>query len=94
MEIEAVVNHGEDFAFYQVIAERDGIYQAQLLRFYGSPESAPPKEITLIRGVRKWLGSCSIPQLVNDLGSVIETLQPLDERVLDRKRDETTSPES
>ena len=94
MEIEAVVNYGEDFAFYQVRAERDGIYQAQLLRFYGSPESAPPTEITLVRGIRKWVGSCSIPQLVNDLGSVIETLLPQDANLLHRKRDETTSPES
>lgn len=93
MDIEAVVNYRDDFAYYQVLGNGDGVYQAHLLRFYGSPESMPPDEITLVRGIRKWVGSCSIPQLVNDLGGVIETFLPKEENVLSRKRDETSSPE-
>ena len=93
MEIEAVVNYRNEFAFYELRPESEGVYQARLLRFYGSPESTPPKEITLVRGVRKWVGSCPVPQLVNDLGRVIETLMPLDKKVQQRKRIETTSPE-
>jgi hypothetical protein len=94
MEMEAVVLYREEFARYRVIPERQGVYQAQLVKYYGNPASAPPEQIVLVRGVRKWIGSYPMPELLNDLGRVIETTLPQNERVLNRKGGEPTNPDA
>ena len=72
MLTQVVVSYGEHFALYELYAEKDGVYNAELVRFYGSPEAAPPKEILLVKGVRKWIGYPGLPELLNELGKAIE----------------------
>ena len=94
MGLEVVVCYRDEIALYSVESEKQGIYQAQLVRFHGSPENTPPEEITLTRGVRKWLGSHYLPDLLNAIGSVIETTLPPSERVLNRQGNEPTNPKA
>ena len=94
MLTQVVVSYGEHFALYELYAEKEGVYNAELVRYYGSPESSPPKEILLVKGVRKWIGYPGVPQLLNELGKAIEytkldrTINPL------RLKGEPTNPEN
>ena len=73
MMLEAVVSYGEHFARYHLFSESEGVYQAELVTFYGSPDAAPPEQVLLVRGVRKWIGHPVIPELLNELGQAIES---------------------
>lgn len=94
MVLEAVVSFGEHFALYHLTSEREGVYQAELVKFYGSPEVAPPRQVLLVKGVRKWIGHPGIPELLNDLGQAIESSLPEREAPPQRLRGEPTNPDS
>jgi hypothetical protein len=92
--LEAVVSYGNDFALYHLFPEQEGVYHAELIRFYGSADAEPPpKQILLVKGVRKWIGNFDLPELLNELGQAIETSLPENERVLNHfKKDHSTNP--
>lgn len=94
MLLEAVVSYGEHFALYHLSSEQEGVYHAELVKFYGSPETAPPKQILLVKGVRKWIGYPGIPQLLTDLGQAIDSSIPDREKAPQRFRGEPTNPDS
>lgn len=94
MLLEAVVSFGEHFALYHLSSECEGVYQAELVKFYGSPDTAPPQLVLLVKGVRKWIGHPGIPELLNDLGQAIESNLPEREIVPQRFRGEPTNPDS
>lgn len=51
---------------------RRGIYDAHLERYEGPCGVTPPQDITLVRGVRRWVGSYEESYLVQELGRAIE----------------------
>jgi hypothetical protein len=91
MELSAVVKHQGALAYYTVLPENQGIYHARLVRYYGSPDSAPPERLLLVKGVRRWLGSCERQDLLDDIGHIIESRIPTPERV-SRTNSEPTNP--
>ena len=94
MLLEAVVSYGEHFALYHLSSESEGVYQAELVKFYGSPnEAAPPEQVLLVKGVRKWIGHPVIPELLNDLGQAIESSLQDREKVAQHIKGEPTNPD-
>ena len=94
MKLEAVVNIEGDAAHFHVSPRAPGMYQAELVRFTGRPDTAPPSRIILVRGVRQWAGSCDNEVLLNQLGQAIEGAvadAPIFKKERDRGR--STSPE-
>lgn len=72
MELEAVVTYLGEQAHYAVTPETGGIYQARLIRYEGPDVITPPETVTLVRGVRHWVGSTAESYLVDELGKAIE----------------------
>jgi hypothetical protein len=72
MELNANVKYGNGSACYIIRKENPGIYYAHLVYFDGHQKSAPPQNITLIRGIRQWKGSLDDRELLNELGKIIE----------------------
>ena len=91
MELSAVVKHQGALAYYTVSTENQDIYHARLVRYYGSPESAPPDRLLLVKGVRRWLGSCEKQELLDEIGHIIESRMPTSERT-SRINSEPTNP--
>lgn len=77
MEFDANVKYGKGSACFRVRKENPGIYYADLVYFDGDKKKTPPKTITLVRGIRQWTGSCEDPELLNELGKIIEELYHL-----------------
>ena len=94
MLLEAVVSYGEHFALYHLSLEREGVYHAELVKFYGSPQAAPPQQVLLVKGVRKWIGNPGIPELLNDLGQAIDSSLPQREQTPQRLSGEPTNPDN
>ena len=59
-------------AHYGVTQENEGIFLAQLIRYDGRPDHAPPVKITLVKGLSHWSGSSERDELVDDLGEIID----------------------
>lgn len=78
MEWKAVVRFSGDPAHYVIASERSGIYHARLLKFEGAPGVTPPKNILLVRGVRRWNGSYEGQEFIDELGRAIESRQRID----------------
>lgn len=72
MELEAEVDFLGSRAHYAVSRETNGVYNARLVRYDGPSGVTPPERITLVYGVRRWVGSYDEPYLVQELGNVIE----------------------
>ncbi len=73
MVINAVVPFEEGLAHYIVSPESNGIYQAKLVDFQGVAQKQPPKEVILVKGYRQWSGSYDRQELLNQIGSIIES---------------------
>jgi hypothetical protein len=67
---EVKYKHGS--AYFSINRENPGIYLARLVHYSGRKSEAPPSEISLIRGIRYWTGSCEDKALLNQLGKTIE----------------------
>jgi hypothetical protein len=72
MKLKAVVQFLGDRAHYSITQVKKGIYDAKLLRYEGSSGVTPPEAVTLVRGVRHWVGSYDEPYFVDELGNAIE----------------------
>lgn len=72
MEVKVAIHYGDGLAHYVLTPEERGIYQARLLRWEGGRIAPPPREITLVRGLRHWVGSCDRPALLEALGRALE----------------------
>lgn len=72
MKLKAVVQFLGDRAHYSVTQVKKGIFDAKLLRYEGSSGVTPPEAVTLVRGVRHWVGSYDEPYFVDELGQAIE----------------------
>jgi len=72
MKLKAVVKMDEAVAHFAVSHKGPGMYHADLVRYNGNPEQAPPSRIILIRGVRQWTGSTDNDELLNKIGREIE----------------------
>lgn len=72
MDLEAIVKHGNGRAGFRIHRESPGIYNASLMFFDGDLKSTPPHKITLVRGIRQWAGSYEHPDLLSELGKIIE----------------------
>jgi hypothetical protein len=59
-------------AHFNIDSDCSGIYYAHLLDYQGVSEENPPTEITLMRGIRKWTGSCNDGTLLFNIGTCIE----------------------
>jgi hypothetical protein len=72
MDLKANVKYGNGFAGFEIRKESPGVYYASLVYFNGDGKKNPPREITLVKGVRQWTGSHDDTDLLNELGRVIE----------------------
>ncbi|HEY0731886.1 MAG TPA: hypothetical protein VGD33_05680 [Chitinophagaceae bacterium] len=72
MVVRAVVKYRGALAHYGVNQENEGIYQAQLIRYDGRPDHAPPVKITLVKGLNHWSGSSEREELVDEIGEIID----------------------
>ena len=78
MELLATVQFYGDPAHYAVTLEREGIYNARLLTYEGPNIMAPPDNVILVRSVRKWSGSYSEQDFIEELGRAIDERQRSD----------------
>ena len=67
-------------AHFKIRRDNAGIFYAYLIRYEGNPLEAPPEEITILRGIRQWTGSCNDDLLLSRLGKIIEErlMNPMD----------------
>lgn len=75
MELTAVVQYAGNLAHYTITPESAGIYHARLLKYEhadGADGATPPLSVTLVRGVRHWVGSTEEQHFVDQLGKAIE----------------------
>jgi hypothetical protein len=72
MEMSAAVEFRGALAHFRIRKDNAGIYFAHLLRYEGNPFESPPEEITILRGVRQWTGSCNDDLLLSRLGKIID----------------------
>jgi hypothetical protein len=72
MKLQISVPFNGALAYYEVFAERDGIYQAQLVGCQGKAPVAPPETLTLTRSVRRWVGSSERPELIDRIGQELD----------------------
>ncbi len=75
MELTAIVQFYGDPAHYVVTIEGDGIFNARLMGYEGPNIIAPPDNIILVRSVRKWSGSYSEKDFIEELGRAIDERQ-------------------
>lgn len=98
MKLDAIVKIYDNVAHFTVSPAGRGVYIAFLSGYQGSPEQSPPEEIVLVRGLRHWAGSCDNPDLIRELGEVIDAMSedaPIFKRdgEQERKREGSGSPE-
>ena len=72
MEVIAVVQFAGNQAQYTITPENYGIYHARLQTFEGKEGPVPPLSVTLVRGVRHWVGSSDNNHFINELGNAID----------------------
>lgn len=72
MEMTAVVQYAGNLAQYTITPENNGIYNARLQTYEGKEGPVPPLSITLVRGIRHWVGSFNDPYMVDALGKAID----------------------
>jgi hypothetical protein len=83
MELLVSVNFRGALAHFKIRVETSGICFATLERYDGDKYKSPPKEITLMRGVRQWTGSNDDQFLLFELGKAIDDRlreSPIEER--------------
>jgi len=98
VKIETTIKIKKATAHYTLAPAGPGMYYADLQKFSGKPENAPPSRILLVRNVRQWSGSIENTALLNQLGQVIDTMAekaPIFKEVSPRRRakQNNTSPE-
>jgi len=74
VKLEAIVKLESGMAEFVIAPEGRGIYRADLVKYEGQPEFAPPQRIILTRGIRRWTGSCDREDLLGELGQMIDRL--------------------
>jgi hypothetical protein len=72
MGIEAIIHYRGYYACYRIKKEAENIYLANLKRYDGGVHDFPPVTITLTKGIRHWIGSSHINDLLQDLGEIID----------------------
>ena len=72
MEMNATVVYKGSLAYFSIKRESPGIYLAELVYHNRHKNQAPPRKITLARGIRQWTGSHEDPSLLEQLGKKIE----------------------
>ena len=71
MPFTVVVYYRGGLAHYSVLG-RDGVFQIHLQRYDGKERLAPPPHIILVRGELNWSGNIHEPDLIKDLGNLID----------------------
>ena len=61
-------------AHYTITEEEEGVFLARLQHFSGLSDEAPPVQILLMRGIRRWIGSLDNPEVLEALGHAIDTM--------------------
>jgi hypothetical protein len=79
MKVTASVEFKGGTAHFAIRSANSGIYHANLLRYEGNTFDTPPNEVTIIRGVRQWTGSCNEDLQIEKLGEVIAEGLPVNE---------------
>ena len=71
-EFEANISVGDGQAYFQILEDGSGLYNAKLLSYTGTSDKLTIKDVTLIRGIRDWAGSSDNVELHYLLGKAIE----------------------
>jgi hypothetical protein len=86
MELKVVVRFLEAHALYSVTPEGENVFHACLEKYEGAAGVQPPESILLVKGIRRWIGSCDNPSFINELGQAIDTEISTQEQVFFGKR--------
>ena len=73
MELKVKIKYKSAYAYYRIQREGAGIYTAYLISYDGEDIQMPPKEVTLLKGVRNWAGSSDDEVFLAQLGEFIDT---------------------
>lgn len=89
MEKTVAVWYKGNLALYKISGGRDGIFNAELIKFDGPSEGGPPREFPLHKQGRHWMDDDTNQDLLDELGKAIEiqTINPTQITNL-RRRDE------
>lgn len=76
MEVTAAVLYDGALAHYDVSIENQGVCRARLMEYKGSPQHAPPAELTLVKEGRQWVSDVADRNLSEDIGYAVEIKVP------------------
>lgn len=72
MEQQVAVWYKGCLALYKIYGGDNGVFNAELIKYDGPAEGAPPKEFPLRKEGRHWLDDDTDQDLLDDLGKAIE----------------------
>lgn len=73
MKLTIVILYQGYPAHYVITRDGQGIYHARLLRYDGPDGVTPPEDLTLVRCLRRWIGSYNEAWFVAELGKALES---------------------
>lgn len=92
MEVTAAVLYSGALAHYDVSIENRGVCTARLTDYKGSPQQAPPSQLTLIKEGRQWVSNEADRDLSEDIGYAVEIKVPKEMVSTVLRRRETGEP--
>jgi hypothetical protein len=78
-----------NLALYKISGGKEGVFNAELIKFDGPSEGGPPREFPLHKQGRHWMDDDTNQDLLDELGKAIEiqTINPMQISNI-RRRDE------
>ena len=89
MEKTVAVWYKGNLALYKISGGKEGVFNAELIKFDGPFEGGPPREFPLRKQGRHWMDDDTNQDLLDELGKAIEiqTINPMEISNI-RRRDE------
>ena len=72
VEKQVAVWYKGSLALYKISGGDNGVFNAELIKYNGSSDGAPPKEFLLRKEGRHWMDDDTNQDLLDDLGKAIE----------------------
>ena len=72
MYFTGIAQSGGGLAHYNILQEKDDLFQAILIKYDGRADRRPPANLVLVRGNKHWSGSVKDQHLLDQLGAVID----------------------
>ena len=72
MWFNGIAKWGGGLAHYDILQQKESVYQAILKKYDGRPGKMPPSDFLLTRGIKGWEGNINDQSVIDQLGVVID----------------------